>query len=347
MSEKSHDVDSNSLRAAKKDGSATATHAAEPTIAAEAAPSAVGTPAQFAARPAIRRGPFAWVHDVAHGRMGARYLMGAVFVALCIVALCIPSPYALRYPGGTLDVLGDVTDGGSTAKVIDIQGAQTYADSGKLLMTTVLVAGAVSPAQNWEALVAYLNKDSVIMPREAVVPYGTSSDDYESESTGQMTTAEDSASANAIRYVQEHNLASGVLADSTKVTITPGDVGGPSAGLMYTLGIIDMLTPRQETGGLTIAGTGTMESDGTVGAIGGIRQKMIGARRDGAEWFLAPASNCDEVVGHVPEGMRDVAVSTLDEAYRALVAIGEGDTDGLQQCTTEVYEQATASQSAS
>ena len=116
---------------------------------------------------------------------------------------------------------------------------------------------------------------------------------------------------------------------------------------MYTLGVIDMLTPQQETGGLTIAGTGTMESDGTVGAIGGIHQKMIGAKHDGATWVLAPASNCDEVVGHVPAGMRDVAVSTLDEAYQALVAIGEGKTDGLQQCTTQIYEQATASQSAS
>ena len=334
MSEKSHDVDSSSLRAAKKEDplSTGGTGAA----AGESVPS-----------PAIYRNPFAWLRDAVHGRMGARYLLGVVFAVLCIVALCIPSPYALRYPGGTLDVLGDVTSDGSTAKVIDIQGAQTYADSGKLLMTTVLVAGAVSPAQNWEALAAYLNKDSVIMPREAVVPYGTSSDDYESESTDQMTAAEDSASTNAVQYVQQHGLVSGLSADSVKVTITPGDVGGPSAGLMYTLGVIDMLTPQQETGGLTIAGTGTMESDGTVGAIGGIRQKMIGAKHDGATWFLAPASNCDEVAGHVPAGMRDVAVSTLDEAYQALVAIGEGRTDRLQLCTTQIYEQATASQSAS
>ncbi len=333
MSEKSHDVDSSSLRAAKKE---------DPSSTSDIGAAAGKTPS-----PAIYRSPFAWLRDAAHGRMGARYLLGVLFVALCIVALCIPSPYVLRYPGGTLDVLGDVTDDGSTAKVIDIQGAQTYTDSGKLLMTTVLVAGAVSPAQNWEALAAYLNKDSVILPREAVVPYGTSSDDYESESTDQMTTAEDSASTNAVQYVQQHGLVSGLSADSVKVTITPGDVGGPSAGLMYTLGVIDMLTPQQETGGLTIAGTGTMESDGTVGAIGGIRQKIIGAKHDGATWFLAPASNCDEVVGHVPAGMRDVAVSTLDEAYQALVAIGEGKTDGLPQCTTQIYQQATASQSAS
>ncbi|MDD6461682.1 MAG: Lon protease [Bifidobacteriaceae bacterium] len=317
MSEKSHDDDANSLTAARN---------SERTI---------------------RRGPLAWARDVVHGRMSARYLMGAVFAALCVVALCIPSPYALRYPGGTLNVLGDVTDQGTSKKVIDIEGAPTYDDSGKLLMTTVLVAGAVSPAQNWEALAAYVNKDSVIMPREAVVPYGTSSDDYESQSTDQMTSAEDSASTNAIQYVSAHNLVAGFDASAVHITVTPGDVGGPSAGLMYTLGIIDKLTPQSESGGLTIAGTGTMESDGTVGAIGGIRQKMIGAKRDGATWFLAPATNCDEVVGHVPDGMRDVAVANLDEAYQALVAIGSGDTDGLQQCTAQIYEQATAAASAS
>ena len=111
------------------------------------------------------------------------------------------------------------------------------------------------------------------------------------------------------------------------------DIGGPSAGMMYTLGTISKLTARDETGGKIIAGTGTMENGGKVGAIGGIRLKMLGAKRDGAAWFLAPASNCDEVVGHVPSGLRDVKVSTLDEAYQALVAIGQGKGEKLPHCT--------------
>ena len=111
------------------------------------------------------------------------------------------------------------------------------------------------------------------------------------------------------------------------------DIGGPSAGMMYALGVIDKLTPQDETGGLTIAGTGTIDADGTVGAIGGIRLKMLGARRDGATWFLAPEENCAEVVGHVPDGLRDVSVSTLEEAYEALVAIGKGEGDALPHCS--------------
>ena len=97
--------------------------------------------------------------------------------------------------------------------------------------------------------------------------------------------------------------------------------------------IIDKLTEADETGGKTIAGTGTIDAKGKVGAIGGIRLKMLGALRDGATWFLAPESNCNEVVGHVPQGLRVVKVSTLDEAYQALVAIGQGHTDGLAGCT--------------
>ncbi|MFH5824035.1 PDZ domain-containing protein [Georgenia sp. AZ-5] len=110
------------------------------------------------------------------------------------------------------------------------------------------------------------------------------------------------------------------------------NIGGPSAGTMFALGIIDTLTPGEMTGGEQIAGTGTMNLAGEVGAIGGIQQKLIGARRDGAEWFLAPSDNCDEVVGHVPDGLRVVSVSTLGQARDAVEAIGTGDGGELPTC---------------
>lgn len=117
------------------------------------------------------------------------------------------------------------------------------------------------------------------------------------------------------------------------VTIRIDDIGGPSAGTMFALGIIDLLTPEDEAGGQVIAGTGTMDLAGQVGPIGGIRQKLAGARRDGARWFLAPESNCDEVVGHVPGGLRVVKISTLHDAREAVAAIGAGKTDDLPTCT--------------
>lgn len=118
------------------------------------------------------------------------------------------------------------------------------------------------------------------------------------------------------------------------VTIQLQNVGGPSGGQMFALGIIDKLTPGELNGGKNVAGTGTIDAEGAVGPIGGIRQKMYGALRAGAQWFLAPRSNCDEVVGHVPAGLTVIAVSTLDDSLAALRALETGKGIGsLPSCS--------------
>lgn len=109
-----------------------------------------------------------------------------------------------------------------------------------------------------------------------------------------------------------------------KVSISVGDVGGPSAGMMFALGIIDKLTPGELTGGKSIAGTGTITPDGKVGGIGGIAQKMVGAKNSGATVFLTPADNCAEAVKAAPDGLRLVKAETLHGAMQALDAIRSG-----------------------
>lgn len=116
------------------------------------------------------------------------------------------------------------------------------------------------------------------------------------------------------------------------VQIEIDNVGGPSAGTMFALGIIDLLTPEPMAGGHVVAGTGMITPDGQVGPIGGVRLKMLGALRDGAEYFLAPASNCDEVVGHVPAGLQVIRMATLAEAQEAVQAIAEGTAADLPSC---------------
>ncbi len=93
-----------------------------------------------------------------------------------------------------------------------------------------------------------------------------------------------------------------------KVKINLPDIGGPSAGLMFALGIIDKLTPDNLTGGRFIAGTGEIDPTGQIQPIGGIQQKMAGAREAGATIFLSPASNCANTTGAVPSGLRLVKV---------------------------------------
>ncbi|WP_306387783.1 PDZ domain-containing protein [Microbacterium sp. MPKO10] len=118
------------------------------------------------------------------------------------------------------------------------------------------------------------------------------------------------------------------------VSIKLDDVGGPSAGMMFALGIIDKLTPGPLAGDAAVAGTGTIDAEGDVGPIGGIRQKLYGARQAGAEYFLAPADNCDEVVGHVPDGLDVFKVATLEDSLSALETLSTGgDISSLPSCS--------------
>ena len=120
-----------------------------------------------------------------------------------------------------------------------------------------------------------------------------------------------------------------------EATFGLSDVGGPSAGMMFALGVVDEITPGSLTGGKDISGTGTIDMTGQVGPIGGIQQKMAGARESGSTFFLAPASNCNEVKGHEPKDMQVFAVNTLHEAVAATEAIASGNTSGLATCSAQ------------
>lgn len=119
------------------------------------------------------------------------------------------------------------------------------------------------------------------------------------------------------------------------IDIKLADVGGPSAGLMFALGIYDKLTPGNLTGGTFVAGTGTIDDEGKVGPIGGIEMKTVGARDKGAEYFLTPKDNCATAAKDVPDGLTLVKVDTIEDALGALKDIRSGDTADLPKCTTK------------
>lgn len=116
-----------------------------------------------------------------------------------------------------------------------------------------------------------------------------------------------------------------------EIEISLDDVGGPSAGLMFALGIVDKLTPGALTGGRFIAGTGTIDPAGQVGPIGGIQQKVVAARDAGASLFLVPAANCSEAVAAAPDGLQLVKVDTITTARSALEAL-EAGTGAAPSC---------------
>jgi PDZ domain-containing protein len=117
-----------------------------------------------------------------------------------------------------------------------------------------------------------------------------------------------------------------------KIDIKLADVGGPSAGLMFSLGLIDKLQAGNLTGGRFIAGTGTIDDEGNVGPIGGIQMKIIAAKDKGAKFFLTPKDNCETAVKDKPGGITLVRVGTLKEALGALADIRENRTDELPSC---------------
>ena len=108
-----------------------------------------------------------------------------------------------------------------------------------------------------------------------------------------------------------------------QVSVDSGAVGGPSAGLAFTLGIMDVLTPNSITGGHKVATTGTINADGTVGPVGGVHQKTIAVRESGAELFLVPSSEYDEAEKYAGS-LRVEKVDTVDDALKVLATLGGG-----------------------
>ncbi|WP_189553020.1 YlbL family protein [Streptomyces lavendofoliae] len=117
------------------------------------------------------------------------------------------------------------------------------------------------------------------------------------------------------------------------VDIKLADVGGPSAGLMFSLGIVDKLTPGDLTGGRFVAGTGTIDDAGKVGPIGGIEMKLVGARNAGARYFLTPAENCAAAASDTPDGLTLIKVDTIKDAVASLEKVRKGATTGLPGCS--------------
>ncbi len=118
-----------------------------------------------------------------------------------------------------------------------------------------------------------------------------------------------------------------------KVSVNISDsIGGPSAGLMFALSIYDLLTPGSLTGGQVVAGTGTIAADGTVGEIGGIQQKIAGARQDGARLFLVPPANCSDALGGDNGSMRLVKAATLEQAISEVKAWSADPNATLPSC---------------
>lgn len=252
------------------------------------------------------------------------------FVATFLLAsLLLPLPYAVLQPGAGQNVLGSI---------IKITGAKTYPSSGKLLLTTIYVTSPSSPVFGADVLLSWVKGEAIVMPREVLYPPNKSSKEINATNTKDMVNSQESATVAALTYLGyavPHRVSKNkagkrnlVYDFPVKVSITLKDTGGPSGGLIFGLGIVEKLTAVDLVAGRTIAGTGTIDGAGNIGAIGGIDEKIIAAKRAGATVFLAPSANCSDVT-HIPAGIKVFSVATLREA----VSVLEDAHSAIPHCT--------------
>ncbi|MER5734664.1 MULTISPECIES: S16 family serine protease [unclassified Streptomyces] len=246
-------------------------------------------------------------------------------VALVAVAGLAPLPFAIAQPGTTTDVLGK--DGGR--EVITITGAPVRPTSGQLRMTTILATGPGTDVDLGDVAGAWFRTDRAVLPHDSVYPPGKSDAEIEERNLGQMKESQDAAALAALGYLK-------LDPDQVEVDLHLADVGGPSAGLLFALGVVDKLDGDGDggdlTGGKVVAGTGTIAPDGKVGAVGGVSLKTQAASRDGATVFLVPEDECADARAELPEGMRLVPVSTLSGAVASLRDLGQGQESKVPSC---------------
>ena len=247
--------------------------------------------------------------------MPPRYLpRPALFIVAAIVVLAqfVPLPYVAIVPGPALNVL-------SSAITINKAG---YAPlqlqiPGKLYATTVMVS---------------------IQPRSVIYPTPVTRKAALAQGKVEMVSAEKSATLAAANFLAAINSSQAELLKSGSVKFAMKETGGPSAGLAFALALIIKVQANQLLQGRTIAVTGTMDSTGKVGPIGGIDQKLIGASKTGATIFLAPSENCQDIsrtqsqwraANWQVRGMRVIPVASLTQAVHILAA---GDLRNAPHC---------------
>ncbi|MFB7183605.1 PDZ domain-containing protein [Streptomyces sp. NPDC056257] len=239
-------------------------------------------------------------------------------VGLFVAAAFAPLPYVVAVPGPTADVLG--SDQGKP--VITVTGAPVRETEGQLRMTTIRATGPSSTMRLHELVDHWFKTDQAVMPKEAVYSSGGSDEEIEKHNLEEMAKSQSAAAEAALGYLHKDP-------KDVKVDLNLADVGGPSAGLLFSLGVVDKLdgdgSGGDLTGGRSIAGTGTITADGTVGAVGGVALKTQAARRDGASVFLVPKAECADAQSELPEGLRLVPVTSLTDAVNSLRALKRGE----------------------
>ena len=231
----------------------------------------------------------------------------ALFGALALIS---PLPYVIILPGQAQDVFD---------KLITIKDQKSYPANGRIDLMSIRVTNPNSWIIGPEIIYSWIRADETVYPRAAIYPPGTTQKSEDKKAKADMVNSQDTAKTAALSFLRLHP-EYGVAANDLRIKNISFDVkktGGPSGGMIFAIGVIELLTEKDLLKGRHIAGTGTISTDGKVGPIGGINLKILAAHKAGATLFLAPAGNSAEIE-RVPAGIKVVTVATLAEAIASL-----------------------------
>ena len=237
------------------------------------------------------------------------------------LALLAPLPFVVLSPGYAQNVFPNM---------IKIS-KPTYSPSGKLFLTSILISNPDAPVFGAQIIYSWIRSDQVVYPRTVFYPDGTRAKDEVKVAKAQMSGAQSAAKIAALALLARNFPKGGFqLWRPEDISISVKGTGGPSGGLVFTLGIVELLTSQDLFKGRSIAGTGTIDVNGVVGSIGGVAEKLITARRAGATIFFAPLKNCSEL-RNAPSGLQVIAIGNVQEAVDFLRG-SHPLVPGLQGC---------------
>jgi len=237
-----------------------------------------------------------------------------LFFALATIA---PLPFAIVLPGEAQNIFKNV---------ITIKELKNYPATGRIDLMSIRVTNPDTWIFGPEIIYSWISADRAVYPKSAIYPPGTSSKEESKKAKADMVGSQDKAIGAAINYLQSHpeilgagsqGVKQAATLDGKKIKFKVGETGGPSGGLVFSIGLVELLTEKDLLTHRHIAGTGTITVRGIVGPIGGINEKIASARKAGATLFFAPVENAEEI-SHIPAGIKVVTVATLAQAISYL-----------------------------
>ena len=245
-------------------------------------------------------------------------LVTATLGIFFLLATLAPLPYAIVLPGEAQNIFKGV---------ITFKGLTNYPPSGRIDLMSIRVTNPDTWIFGPEIIYSWLDADRAVYPKSAIYPPGTTTEEESKQAKADMVKSQDKAIVAAVNYLQSHPEIMGETKvigaqrasqlDTKKIAFKVGETGGPSGGLVFSIGLVELLTERDLLDGRHIAGTGTISERGIVGPIGGINEKIVSAKKVGATIFFAPVDNAEEI-SNVPDGIKVVTVATLAQAINYL-----------------------------